>query len=86
MTTLIAVYTNRGCIGRCDAKCHDAFEPECICVCGGVNHGVGLSRAIKNTDEMSKHKIEKIAKEFTTAKKLKIKKFKHEKSLFDWNL
>jgi alpha-galactosidase/6-phospho-beta-glucosidase family protein len=35
--------------GRCDAKCYNAVEDECQCCCGGVNHGVGLKRAIDNT-------------------------------------
>lgn len=46
MTTLLAVYTKEGCIGRCDAKCYDANSPECDCICGGVNHGVGLRTAV----------------------------------------
>jgi len=29
MTTLIAAYNSDGCIGRCDAKCYNATEPEC---------------------------------------------------------
>ena len=51
MTTLIAVYTSDGCVGRCDAKCYNAEHPECECICGGRNHGVGLSRALDNTRE-----------------------------------
>lgn len=46
MTTAIAVYTSSGCVGRCDAKCHNAREPECDCICGGRLHGVGSSSAI----------------------------------------
>jgi hypothetical protein len=49
MSTVVAVYTSSGCIGRCDAKCHDAKETECDCICGGRNHGVGRSKAIENT-------------------------------------
>lgn len=42
MATLIAVYTgSRGLIGRCDAHCHDAVEPECTCICSGRNHYAG---------------------------------------------
>ena len=58
MTTLIAVYNSSGCIGRCDAKCHDAAHPDCDCVCGGANHGVGLKQAISNTREMALDQIE----------------------------
>ncbi len=46
MTTAIAVYTSEGCVGRCDARCHDAALPECDCICGGRLHGVGRARAI----------------------------------------
>ena len=49
MTTLIAVYNNDGCKGRCDARCYEACEPHCDCVCGGRNHGAGLERAVENT-------------------------------------
>lgn len=46
MATAIAIYTSSGCVGRCDAKCHDAHEPACDCICGGRLHGVGAARAI----------------------------------------
>jgi hypothetical protein len=49
MTTLIAVYTSQGCIGRCDARCYEATHPECTCVCGGRNHGKGRTQSITNT-------------------------------------
>lgn len=51
MTTVLAVYNSQGCVGRCDAKCHDATTPECDCICGGRNHGAGTVRAIANTRE-----------------------------------
>jgi hypothetical protein len=47
--TLIAVYNNDGCVGRCDERCYGATHPDCDCVCGGKNHGVGLSKATDNT-------------------------------------
>jgi hypothetical protein len=49
MTTLIASYDNYGCTGRCDAKCYNADGPHCDCICGGMNHGVGKAKAMKNT-------------------------------------
>lgn len=59
MATLIAVYTSDGCEGRCDAKCYDADpNSECICVCGGRNHGAGKKQAIENTREMAEQWIE----------------------------
>lgn len=45
MTTLIAAYNSDGCIGRCDAKCHNATQPRCTCICGGRNHGIGEAKA-----------------------------------------
>jgi hypothetical protein len=49
MTTLIAVYTAQGCVGRCDARCYEAHEPVCTCVCGGRNHGKGLDTSKAQT-------------------------------------
>jgi hypothetical protein len=52
MATLIYVGNSEGCVGRCDANCYEATEPECTCICGGRNHGVGLRQALINTAEM----------------------------------
>ena len=52
MSTLIAVYNSEGCVGRCDGRCYDATEPECDCICGGRNHGVGLGQALANTEDL----------------------------------
>ncbi len=49
MATLISAHNSEGCYGRCDAKCHDATSDKCDCICGGANHGVGLSKAIEQT-------------------------------------
>lgn len=55
MTTIYAVYNSDGCLGRCDAKCHEAKGEECHCICGGVMHGVGSKIALEDrkylTDE-----------------------------------
>lgn len=58
MTTLIALYGSEGCIGRCDAKCYDAHEVDCDCICGGRNHGAGKNQAVDNTREMAEQWIE----------------------------
>ncbi len=58
MTTLIAVYNNDGCKGRCDTRCYEARELHCDCVCGGHNHGVGLERAVENTRELAEEWME----------------------------
>lgn len=52
MTTLVSVYNSEGLVGRCDAKCHDAAETACDCICGGRNHGVGVEQATYNTTEL----------------------------------
>jgi len=41
MATVIAVYNSEGCVGRCDARCHEAKGFDCKCICGGALHGVG---------------------------------------------
>ena len=51
MTALIAAYTGDGCIGRCDAKCYNAWGPECHCICQDGNHGAGRQEAIASTRE-----------------------------------
>ena len=38
--------TYRGKVTRvCDRRCYDATGQQCHCVCGGMNHGVGLAAA-----------------------------------------
>lgn len=63
MTTLIEVRDSRGLIGRCDAKCYDADNPRCSCVCGGANHGVGKTQAIEQTREKHQEWVEEFMKD-----------------------
>jgi hypothetical protein len=58
MTTLIAIYNSEGCQGRCDAKCYEAHEEECHCICGGRNHGAGQEQALDNTRELAESWLE----------------------------
>jgi hypothetical protein len=58
MTTLISYQSSGGDQGHCDAKCYDAIEPECTCICGGRNHGAGKQQAIDNTRELAESWIE----------------------------
>jgi hypothetical protein len=60
VTALIAVYTGDGCAGRCDAKCYNAWGPECHCICRGGNHGAGRQEAIDNTREMAEAWLEQV--------------------------
>ena len=58
MTTLITVYNSEGCVGRCDARCYQAAEPDCDCICCGRNHGAGKQQAIDNTRELAENWLE----------------------------
>jgi hypothetical protein len=53
MTTLISYESSGGDQGRCDAKCYNAWGPECHCICQGANHGIGKQGAIENTRELA---------------------------------
>ena len=62
MTTLIRVYKSGGvCVGRCDAKCHNAKPgTPCDCICGGSNHGVGEKQAVENVRQYTQAKIDEL--------------------------
>lgn len=47
MSTLSAVYNSEDLVGRCDTNCHQAQSAGCVCICGGVNHGVGHDRGAR---------------------------------------
>jgi len=49
LVVLMAWYSSSGCEGRCDAKCYSANGGKCDCICGGLNHGVGVEKAMDNT-------------------------------------
>lgn len=44
MATLIRAEGN-GWRRRCDARCHEARRPRCVCICGGRFHGAGQQAA-----------------------------------------
>jgi hypothetical protein len=58
MTTLISYQSSGGDQGRCDAKCYNAWGPECHCICQGANHGIGKQEAIENTRELAESWLE----------------------------
>lgn len=62
MSTLIALYTNDGCVGRCDAKRYLAKSGPCDCICGGVNHDAGRARAEAQTRAHAERMIETYAR------------------------
>lgn len=53
MTIVVRVHTSDGCLGQCDRKCYDAAGGRCSCVCGGQNHGKGLTVALANVHALS---------------------------------
>jgi hypothetical protein len=59
MTTLISYQSSGGDQGRCDAKCYDAAEEPCDCICGGRNHGAGREQAIDNTRELAQSWVDR---------------------------
>lgn len=61
MVTLISVYNSDGLVGRCDAKCYNATDPDCDCICGGANHGAGRKQAAENTRALAEKWIEEYA-------------------------
>lgn len=58
MTTLIQVSNSDGIVGRCDAKCYNAEQEKCTCVCGGKNHGAGRVKATANTEAYTREILE----------------------------
>jgi hypothetical protein len=59
VATLIAVYNSESCVGRCDARCYDAAEEPCECICQGRNHAAGRQQAIDNTRELAESWLER---------------------------
>ncbi len=59
---LMSVHNSEGCVGRCDARCYNAKEPHCDCICGGRNHGRGLEKALAQTREQFAPMIEEYAR------------------------
>ena len=37
-----------GPVRRCDARCFNAKHGGCKCICGGRNHGAGITKALDN--------------------------------------
>jgi hypothetical protein len=52
MSTLISSGSSGKARRVCNAKCYNAIGPDCDCMCGGVNHGVGYMQARDNCRSM----------------------------------
>ncbi len=79
---LMSVYNPEGLQGRCDEKCYNATSTRCVCICGGVNHGVGLDKAIENTRDIALDKIFETAKSQGITGSLRIFKSHIQMELF----
>lgn len=83
MATLMQWGNSEGVKGRCDAKCHNAKEPKCECMCGGRFHGKarepgGLEKAVK---EFWEEVVER-AKERAEGEGIQLEVFGLQLSLF----
>ena len=57
-STLLALYLGNSLVGRCDINCFGGDDSRCECVCGGLNHGVGIEQAVEQTRRMADEWIE----------------------------
>lgn len=50
---VLRISNQDGLLGCCTEKCYRAVTPtsECICVCGGANHGKGEQYALEHSPE-----------------------------------
>ena len=67
MTTIMSWGDSSGTRGRCDARCHQAIHPQCVCMCGGRYHGAahragGVEQAVRDTWEEAIQEAEQKAK------------------------
>lgn len=83
MTTIYAVYNSDGCVGRCDAKCHEATGDECRCICGGAFHGVGSKIAWADRKTLTDEEILSEAKKLFNAGTLRVYRQPEQLTLFD---
>lgn len=70
--TLIAIYKDDKCVGRCDARCYNAKGEVCHCICQRTNHGKGYDEARANTDKRG----QELAKAFEAENPDKVVKIK----------
>jgi hypothetical protein len=82
MSTLIYASDGDQCIGKCDATCYNATGPDCDCICGGRNHGVGLKQATENTREYAEEWMEK----YSAEKKISIKDIQVNQEIYQLKL
>lgn len=69
-------------VGRCDAKCYNAKGPDCHCICGGANHGVGPRIAIEDRQHIADQEIVSILCTSQGAHKCHVRRPQLQKELF----
>jgi len=53
MASLVSLHAKSGkCLAVCNALCYAGTGDRCNCLCGGINHGVGLQTAAAQTLSM----------------------------------
>lgn len=75
MATLITQGDNYGTHRRCDATCHNAKKPKCVCICGGRYHGKG------SNSPALKEEVRKVSEAFLGAHPEIQEQLKHYKQL-----
>lgn len=73
--TTIMTQTNSEGSRHCDAKCHNAVNPKCTCVCGGRYHGAGRNGTLET---LIKERRDELLKELGG-----LEAFKGQMSLFE---
>jgi hypothetical protein len=83
MATIISLYVNGRCVGRCDAKCHEAKGDDCHCICGGAFHGVGGRIAMEDRGTITDAELEDLAERMLGHKHFIIGRKAEQELLFE---
>lgn len=59
MVALIVEKTSSGRTRVCCSRCYNAKGTECVCCCGGLNHGMGYDKAVSNTRQVVQEVLNK---------------------------
>ena len=82
MATILAVYNSNGCAGRCDARCHEAVNDECRCICGGAFHGVGSKIAWEDRHTLTDDEIKETCRQLKVGGTLRVRRTPEQIPLF----
>lgn len=73
--TVMSWGNSEGVKGRCDAKCHNASEPHCDCMCGGRYHGTTRNGTFDEVRKAHGQEILESARERAAAEGMDVKNF-----------